>query len=55
MAHTRPVVTASPLNTMDNNRSFMDDEDKCEVLSLYKAGIPGILIHPQLSKLSPGG
>lgn len=41
------------VNTMDNNRSFMDDEDGCEVLSLYMAGIPGKWIPLQLSKLSP--
>ena len=55
MAHIYPVMTAPPFNTMDNNRSFMDDKDGCEVFCLYKAGIPGILIHPQFSKLSPGG
>ncbi len=33
----------------------MDDEDGCVVFSLYKAEIPEILIHPQLSKLSRDG
>lgn len=50
-----PCGDSSPVHTMDNNRRFMDDEGGCEVYSLYMAGIPEILIHPHLSKLSPGG
>lgn len=46
-----PVET-TPL-VVDNNRSFLDAQGGCEVLRLYKAGIPEILIHPRLSNLSP--
>lgn len=44
-----------PFTTMGNNRSFMDDEGGCEEFRLYMEGIPENLIHPRLSKLSPGG